>query len=63
MSEGRNSGQMTLNVFGFMFLVLGMGAEGRWSFMLIGLAIVLFIAAIIMAVAGAGRRDRAAGED
>ena len=49
MSERNNSIQMTLNVFGFVFVVLGLGLEGRMAFILLGAAIALFVAALAMA--------------
>lgn len=49
MNSERKSAQMTLNVFGFVFVVLGLGLEGVVSFVCLGLAIALFVAALVVA--------------
>ena len=49
MSERKNSIQMTLNVTGFVFIVLGLGLDGGIAFVMLGIAIALFVAALAMA--------------
>lgn len=57
MSNKNKSAQMTLNVFGFVFLILGIGLESRAGPLLIGLAIALFVSALVMAAVGAQNND------
>lgn len=49
MSNKKKSAQMTLNVFGFVFLILGLGLDSGAGLVLIGLAITMFVSALVMA--------------
>lgn len=52
MGKKKNSAQMALNVFGFMFLILGLGLDNGAGLALIGLAIAMFVSALVMAAIG-----------
>ena len=52
MSDGKNSVQMVLNVFGFVFIVLGLGLDGRAAMLLLGLAIASFVVALLIPMFG-----------
>lgn len=52
MSDGKNSVQMILNVFGFVFIVLGLGLDGRVAMLLLGLAIASFVVALLIPIFG-----------
>ena len=45
------SSQDLLNIFGFVFIILGLGLEGPMSFALLGGAICMFLAGIVIAIA------------
>ena len=49
MSDRKTSNQATLNIFGFVFIGLGLGLESSLSFVLLGLAIACFVAALVIA--------------
>jgi multisubunit Na+/H+ antiporter MnhC subunit len=52
MSDGKNSVQMVLNVFGFVFIALGLGLDGRAAMLLLGLAIASFAVALLIPMFG-----------
>jgi glycosyltransferase A (GT-A) superfamily protein (DUF2064 family) len=53
MNDNKKSAQMTLNVIGFVLIVLGLGLEGGYAFFLLGLAVAAFVAALFVAAATA----------
>lgn len=61
MSERKNSVQTTLNIFGFVFIVLGLGLEGGIAFALLGLAVGFFVAALVVAAARLADNDSSGG--
>lgn len=50
MSDRKDSLQMTLIVYGLVFIVVGMGLDGLISFLFLGLAIAILIVALFMPV-------------
>ena len=52
--EGKKSLQAVLNVIGFMLIVVGLATDGPVSFVLLGGAVLVFLAAILVAISGSG---------
>ena len=56
--SAKSSSQSTLNVVGFMLLIMGFGLEGPESIFVIGVAILTFVVALVTAIF-----SRSGGED
>lgn len=51
MSDGDKAVQMALNILGFLFILLGLALDGGSAMAVLGLAVVMFVAALGVAIA------------
>lgn len=45
-----NTAPLLISTFGFVFLILGFGAEGRWGILLTVLAICMFCVSLVLSL-------------
>ena len=51
MSDGDKAVQMALNILGFLFIIFGLALDGGSAMAVLGLAVMMFVAALGVAIA------------